>query len=199
MRGSSRSPGRPKSDSAPTGGLPTRQLLDWLAWGGARLGWPGLAGLALLALGLAWQPFVLMPLDAEHRAAQARLAASVALPPAARVTDAAAPDDDWRALLPPDQHAHARLAALFRAAHATGIRLEQGNYRTHIDHRAGLGRLVVTLPVTGRYAELRAFMAQALNQDAALALEGLRLSRSSIEAAELSAELRFAFYLEPPS
>lgn len=169
----------------------TFRLGDWLAWGAARLGWPGLLGLALLGASLALCQVGVHPLEAEAIRLETQAAVRARQPAPAQ----GAPLPDWRTLLPADDQAYVRLAGLFKAAHAAGLALDEGNYRTQAETRSGLVRRVVTLPVSGSYPALREFLAEALNQDEALALEGLRLSRDSLENPELQAELRFAFYL----
>lgn len=169
-----------------------KSLKAWLSWAVARLGWPGLLGLALLAAALLACQILVQPLGAraDQLRAQARLAAMGPAP--------AAPVEitrDWRADLPPGHEAYARLSQLFQAADDAGLALDEGSYRTQTDASAGVTRLLITLPVRGEYTAIRAFLAQALNQDAALALEHLRLSRESMADAELAAEPRFALYL----
>lgn len=169
---------------------------DWLSWGAARLGWPGLLGLALLAGSVAVCLAVVKPMDAEvaqlrDQAAQlARRGAPAAAP--ARVKD-------WREDLPGGHQAYGRLARLFQAAAEAGLALDEGSYRTQFESalqgQAGLGRLVISLPVGGDYAAVRGFLAQALNQDPAIALENLRLTREAMSETELAADMRFALYL----
>lgn len=168
---------------------------DWLAWSGARLGWPGLMGLAMLAGGVTICLGVVRPMDHETARLQdkARLLAQRHAPDAAPVRLR-----DWRADLPADHQAYARLSHLFQAAEAAGLALDEGSYRTQFDQatgQAGLGRLVVSLPVSGEYPAVRGFLAQALNQDKAIALENVRLSREHMGEAEVTADMRFALYL----
>lgn len=172
------------------------RLQDWFAWGLARLGWPGWAGMALL-LGAGFVSLAqVRPMEAD--AARMRLQAErLASRPVAPVD--VAPARDWRADLPSDREGYARLARLFTAASRAGLALAEGNYREVRDAKLGLTRLAITLPVTGSYATIRAFLAQALNQEPALALESLRVSRDAIGASELSADLRFTLYLDAGS
>jgi hypothetical protein len=172
------------------------RVRDWLSWGAARLGWPGLLGLALLMAGVAVCLAVVQPMGAEvmRLQDQARLLAR-------RDTSLAPPVSvkDWREDLPSDHQAYGRLTRLFQAAEDAGLALNEGSYRTQFESaakdQAGLGRLVINLPVSGNYPAIRGFLAQALNQDPALALENLRLTREAMGETELMAELRFALYL----
>lgn len=173
---------------------------DWLSWGAARLGWPGLLGLALLAGGVAVCLTVVTPMDAEVTRLQAE-AQELAQKLARQDASLAPPVQvkDWRADLPSDHQAYGRLTRLFQAAENAGLALDEGSYRTQFESaskgQAGLGRLVISLPVSGNYPAVRGFLAQALNQDPAIALENLRLTREAMSETELTAELRFALYL----
>lgn len=164
--------------------------LDWLAYAASRLGVPGLLGLALLAAGgmLAQQGNAL---DREARVLAAHAAAREPAP-----TPKAAPA---RPSLPSAREAPAVLSGLFEAARHTGLLLDEGNYRVTTDHSAGLLRQQITLPVSGRYPALRAFLAEALNRHPSLALEALRLDRSEPGDGLLVANLRFVLYLREGS
>lgn len=176
------------------------RLQDWLSWGAARLGWPGLLGLVALAGGLSVCLAVVRPMDAEvtrlqHEAralTQQQARGDATLAPPVQVKD-------WRADLPSDHQAYGRLTRLFQAAEEAGLALDEGSYRTQFESaskgQAGLGRLVISLPVSGSYPAVRGFLARALNQDPAIALENLRLTREAMSETELMAELRFALYL----
>lgn len=163
----------------------SRRLLDWLAWGAARIGWPGQAGIALLVLAVAVCVGYVRVLDADVAELRAR-AERLARQPAAPV----APVQDWRTGLPGGHPGHAHLAGLFRAAAAHGLELQEGRYREARDGQSGLLRLSIVLPVSGTYPALRAFLAQALDGQPGLALEGLRLVREDRAAREIDAELR---------
>jgi hypothetical protein len=52
------------------------------------------------------------------------------------------------------------------------------------------------LPVAGGYPQIRAFVAQALNANPALALAGIKLRRDRIENTELEGLVNFTLYLE---
>lgn len=169
------------------------RAMDWLAWSAARLGWPGLLGLALMLGAVGVSQVLVRPMEQES-AALADRARSLAQRRAAPVAAVAAVRD-WRADLPADHEAYGRLTRLFRAAETAGLALNEGSYRTQFDGTAGLGRLVISLPVSGGYPAVRGFLAEALNRDPALALEHLRLSREAMDETELAADLRFALAL----
>lgn len=179
-------------------------LRYWLRYGAARLGWPGAAGLALLLTagllqGLEVQPLrdanLVMQQRAERLAKQAR-------PP--RENEAARPAD-LSATLPGAERMPEAVARLFSAANHAGLTLQQGAYRavgdkaagekTASDKTNGLARYQISLPVTGNYPAVRAFVAEVLEREPSLALDGMRLSRERMDSGEIDAELRFTLYL----
>ena len=92
--------------------------------------------------------------------------------------------------------AAAALRRLFEAADKTGLELPQGEYRLTEVRDAHLRRYQLSLPVSGGYPEIRAFVARALNADPALALAAIQLRRDRIESPDLDALLNFTLYLE---
>lgn len=156
------------------------------------LGWPGLAGIAALALAVAaivlgqrWDAQAAR-LQAEARELRAKAR------PAAAAMAAPVSVQQWQAALPPSGDRQQRLADLLELA----IRLDLNGART--EHRLstseGLERLRVTMPVTGSYAQVRRFIAAALAHDPALSLDALKLRRTSPMAAEVDAELQWSLH-----
>jgi hypothetical protein len=156
------------------------------------LGWPGLAGLAALALAVAavvlgqrWnaQAAILQDEARQLRARAAPVAAAAAAPVSMQ---------QWQAGLPPSSARQQRLADLLELA----IRLELNGART--EHRLaaaeGLERLRVTMPLTGSYAQIRRFIGSALAHDPALSLDAVKLRRASPLSADVDAELQWSLH-----
>lgn len=171
-------------------------LNDWLLYLAARLAWPGLLGLALLA-GAAALHFGMTEPMAEAAADTAdqaqRLAARPKAPPPS-AAELAARKPLAERLPAADQDAEI-LAGLFAAAGQAGLALDQGNYRLNVDKIAGLQRQQITFPVSGDYPAIRGFVARALGRHPSLALEGMQLARDGIGANQTRATLRFTLYL----
>jgi len=162
-----------------------------------RLGWAGAAGAVLIVGSLAYDAGVVRPREAAleaqvNRNAQGRRAADALRAQAASEADAGVAP---RPPLAPA--AAAALRRLFDAADRAGLELAQGEYRLTEVKDARLRRYQLSLPVAGGYPEIRAFVAQALNADPALALTAIQLRREQIENPELDALLSFTLYLEP--
>jgi len=156
------------------------------------LGWPGLAGLAALALAVAavvlgqrWDAQA-SKLQAEARELRAKAR------PAAAAASAPLSVQQWQASLPPASERQQRLADLLELS----IRLDLNGART--EHRLssseGLERLRVTMPVTGSYAQVRRLIAAALEHDPALSLDAVKIRRISPMTADVDAELQWSLH-----
>jgi len=161
-----------------------------------RLGWAGAVGFALIVGSLVYDAAVVRPREAAleaqlSRNERARLAAEASR---AEATAAAETGVAGQPTLAPA--AAAALRRLFDAASRAGLELAQGEYRLTAVKDAQLRRYQVSLPVTGGYPEIRAFVARALNADPALALTAIQLRREGIESTDLEAQLNFTLYLE---
>lgn len=160
-----------------------------------RLGWAGALGAALLCASGAYWQFGVKPIEAQAVAqtednARAREAMRADAEQLARSGAGAAA----RPALAPA--VAAALRRLFDAADRAGLQLDRGEYRLTEVGGGSMRRYQLSLPVAGSYPAIRAFLAQALNEDPALALIALRVRRESIETPELDAMLQFTLYLE---
>jgi len=162
------------------------------------LGWPGLIGLLalLLAAGL-W--FVAVRWDGQAAQSQAQaddLRRQLRLKRAAGAQAAQAPTTQaqWWQALPAAAERQQRLADLLEMGLRLGLVSARTEHRLSVDAAAGLERLRVSMPVSGGYAQLRQFIAAALQHDAALSLDGLKLRRATPQAAELEAELQWSLH-----
>jgi hypothetical protein len=164
------------------------------------LGWPGLLGTAALLLALAlllpaqrWSAqSVQLQADADElsRALRSQRAAGLLN----GTTLAPATPQQWQQALPSAEMRQQRLADLLEMGLTMGLVGARTEHRLVIDAGAGLERLRVSMPLTGGYAQLRAFIDAALRHDPALSLDGLKLRRSSPNAAELEAELLWSLH-----
>jgi hypothetical protein len=81
------------------------------------------------------------------------------------------------------------------AAAAEGLMLEHGRYVLKPASEDALENLRIELPVRGAYPALRRFLDRVLRDTPALALEGIRLRRSTIAEAVVEADMLFVLYL----
>jgi hypothetical protein len=169
--------------------------LDTLKFYLGRLGGVGALGASLIAASLVYDHTVVKPREAaldEQLLHNERARRDVAAQ-RARAEQGAADATGKPVLAPAVADA---LRRLFDAADKAGLDLDKGEYRLTEVKDAHLRRYQLSLPVTGSYPEIRAFVAQALNADAALALAAIQMRRERIESPDLDALLNFTLYLE---
>lgn len=167
---------------------------DWLHYALARLGWPGAAGLLLLAAAGLLQALAVEPLHAA-RATLAQRSARLAQTTPPQHRSEAPPAAPFSATLPGAERMPEAVARLFAAARHAGLSLQQGAYRPAGEKASRLLSYQISLPVSGDYPAVRAFVAEVLEREPSLALAGLRLLRSDMNQGEIEAELRFTLYL----
>lgn len=162
------------------------------------LGLPGCVGLLALALaaglwGLAasWDQ---QALQAEARADQLRHDLRVKRVAGLQQAQAPATQAQWWQALPAAGERQQRLADLLEMSLRLGLLSSRTEHRLSVDAAAGLERLRVSMPVNGSYAQVRQFIAAALQHDAALSLDSLKLRRSSPLAPEVEAELQWSLH-----
>lgn len=159
-----------------------------------RLGAWGGAGLAMLAVATMGMLFSVLPAIHERDVLQAQLATEqgrgkLALPSAVTTPRS------FLSKLPGRPELPAILATVVAQAQAAHLELHEGNYEL-IEGKGGTGqRYRMTLPVTGRYVDVRKFVDGTLAAVPAAALDSISLSRDDINSAVVVADLRFLVYL----
>lgn len=174
----------------------------------ARLGWPGLGGLALL--GAAAVLWLGAQRPDERRAQQlrgdvadlrARLRSAgegaqggsgVPKAPATRAGQLAT----FYGFFPAVASLPDWLALLNTAAARNGLVLESGDYALVAPRgEQRLARYEMTLPVKGTWPQLRGFVAEVMERIPAAALEDVVLRRDTVGAAQVEAKLKFVLWL----
>lgn len=80
-------------------------------------------------------------------------------------------------------------------ADAAGLALERGSYDVDIVRSGQIARARLTFPVHGSYPKVRRFIDGTLGAISSATLDGLRLERKEIGAAEIDADIHFAVFL----
>ena len=173
----------------------------WLRRSRARLGWRGLAGVALMLAALGGAVLALRPaiqrvdtLRAEVAGLRAALGTgAVSMPeqPASHADQL----DTFRAFFPGADTLPGWLERIHEAARHNGITLYSGDYQLRARGADRLARYHVLLPVRASYLQVRAFVAEVLNSVPAAALEDLQLRRDAIASDQLEARLSFVVLL----
>ncbi len=166
-----------------------------------RLGWTGVAGVALIAIAIGLHFSVLVPrqsrlaqLHAEAASLQERLrtgASITQMPRAAGAEQLAA----FYAFFPPGDSTPDWLAKIHNAARSSGITLQSGEYKLDRRPDQKLGRYQMTLPAAGTYSQLREFIRTLLVQVPAAALDEVTLRRDNVASPTVEARLRLTLYL----
>lgn len=158
------------------------------------LGWPCAIGAACLALAA----FALRQGDAlaaRQRQLAAQLAAAArqsALPPAVVTLDADADSlAAFHAYLPAHDSIPDQLKALLEVAQKSGVTLAKADYKPQEDGNTAFLRYQITLPVKAEYAQLQAFIVDALQALPTLTLDSVLFKREQIEAGEIDARIQF--------
>ena len=170
----------------------------------ARLGWPLLVGLVCLGVAGTLYRVVLIDEPARLEAIQ-RDIASLQTESRTRQSQPRSPTKNERLAslyqsLPISTAAlHTDvLAKLLSAAAAEGLVLEQASYRLSLLSSETLPSLQIEFPMKAGYGPLRRFVARALHDTPALALEGLKLHRASVAETTVEAQLVFVLYMRNP-
>lgn len=167
----------------------------------SRLGWPGMAGAALLAFALAFQLTAVSTFNTEldaRRAEATRLSAryQIALKEPAAVKPGATQQlATFYEFFPPAKTVPDWLSRLNQVAAKHGVTLERGEYKLVQEQGWKLQRYQMILPVKGSYAQIRAFIADALVAVPAAAVNEIALKRDGVAATTLEAQIRLTLFL----
>jgi len=174
--------------------------IGWLIKEGMRvLGWPGVVGLALCIVAVAYYGLVvraheqrLAELKRESASLRERIdrAAKTGIPMSGSAEELrkfygfflTADVTQW-------------LDKLYAAAERAELRLDQGEYRTVPDKTGKLMRYHVTLPVKGTYTQIRKFVDMALVDVPVASLDDISFKREAIGAAQLEARIKLTLFL----
>lgn len=161
-----------------------------------RIGLPGFA--ALLVFGwAAWTHWMVEPaladdiaaLRGQVRDAKARAAAPVAPAPKTEVLLR-----EFQARLPDDAASNEMLAAVLKQAKAAGLSVEAARFETGATRLPGVVRHRADLPLKGRYAALRAWLAGALRDNGGLTLDALEIERRDVDANDVEAKVTLSLW-----
>jgi hypothetical protein len=172
-------------------------------------GLPGAAAAAIALAAVVAGLAVALPLDGRAHALEAgnaalerRIAAARRAPTPAPVLSTSAQLAAFERGLVDERALALTYARLFAIAQSHGLALRQAEFKLGEATAEGSGdgggavaRYAIVLPVTADYRALRAFVAQALRELPALALEGVSLRRDDAKATQLEAKLRLVLFV----
>jgi hypothetical protein len=166
-----------------------------------RHGWPAVLGLAMVLASLPVFWFA----DATSRdtsqlqeklGAQRERARNQPLP--VSPTDASLALAEFSQLLPDMEISLKTVGLLHSSAAIHSVQLASGEYRLVREGDKGLQRYQITLPASGTYPAIRAWLADGVNAFPTLAMDEVTFARKSAESPLVEARVRWSLYLARP-
>ncbi len=159
-----------------------------------RLGWTTVLGTALLLTALLVQSVLVPELQAKAiEAKQALQISQVASPPSAAEI-ALERQALWLSALPSPRDALNSVDSIHAAALRHGVRLAHGEYRWVQEPAPKFLKYQMVFPVQGRYAAIQAWLADVMNANPTLALDGWNVARDELTTEELDGTIRLTLY-----
>lgn len=167
-----------------------------------RLGWPGIAGLALCAFSAALAATAiparvaqLDALQAEVEALQARYLMTGTVPTGGVGSTREEQLQGFYGFFPPLSTLPDWLERIYAAAERNGVALETGEYRLVQERGWRLARYQLVLPVKGSYRQIRGFVAEVLTEVPAAALDEIGFRRDAAASDRIDVRLRLTLYM----
>lgn len=180
------------------------QLLPQLRWQVGRLGVIGKVGLGLLVVSSIYFFSVVVPQESDLRKLKER-AETLQTQALSKQTSG---DAESGVKMSGDQALQAFydffprvdsspfwIRELVRIAQKHGVELSSSEYRLVNDNDARLARYEMILPVKGKYSQVRAFMAAALEAVPAMAISAIAIKRENVTSEKLEVRLEVNLYL----
>jgi hypothetical protein len=158
-----------------------------------RLGWPGLAGIGLIAASVALAIALLVPAQRSVTDLTAQIAQASHTGPAVLKPEQSV--HQFSSGLPTRDQVPIVLGVVIAQAEAAGVSLDQGRYSYSPATTNRLARYSMEFPVKGDYANIRAFIDRSLKEVPALGLDKLRVERKNVGDMAVSADVGFVIYL----
>ena len=193
----------------------TKLNLHYAAWlltaFSKKLGFFGLIALAISLVCCLFYVLKVLPLNKQFILAQQQLEhvnpgeLNIAKLQQAPVNDTAQEMAAFNQLLPRADSLQQALRLLDEAALKQRLVLNRGDYKftqikqAQTSNALNLSSYEVVLPVAGSYTQIRQFIANALQQQPALALSQVKIKRDNTMSANVEASLVFVLYLQGDS
>lgn len=171
-----------------------------------RIGPAGMAALVLIAMTALFQAIWVSPLEERVQRLQSRLNARpgsdpalirTSSAPAAAARSTAAKLDAFHGFFERPESTTDRLAQIYSIATKTGLELASAEYRME-PAGSQLERLVVSLPLKGNSAQVRAFIENCLNDIPVVAVERVVFRRKRASDTLVDAEVELSVYRVRP-
>jgi hypothetical protein len=192
-----------RGSGAPEGGEMNRspvfkarlRRLSW--WWHLNLGRLGVVAVVLslvtAALALWVRPALMQAQAVALRNDMEREQAAARLSPAGSVAAQRDPREDWFEALPEDSGRSTIVVRLLTLLHASRVTDDTADYVAE-EQEPGLLRVRVTVPVNGRYTEVRELVGRVLDRLPNAALDSIELEQQPDERQALSGQLRLSLF-----
>lgn len=176
-------------------------LRRWLV----RMEWPGVAGIGILVISSAFYFFTIFPEQARLNRAQHN--ADVFNEQHEQDSDSHnssthSPEAQLALFyqkFPAEGNASLWVGKLVALAASRGINLNDGEYKATRDKVGKLVRFQMTLPVNGKYPQIRRFLSDLQDTLPAVALENVQFERQKVADPNVEATIKLVLYLERAS
>jgi len=174
-----------------------------LCWQGARLGVTGKAGLSLLVVAIIVFMGVVLPQDRtlkvlKQRAEAIKSQSTLQMSGKYGVDRKIGGEQTLKIFydfFPRIDSSPFWIGELVRVAKMHEVEINSSEFHMTLGKGPSLARYEMVLPVRGRYPQVRAFMADALQSVPAMAIVGINIKRKSVESTQLEVGLRVNLYL----
>lgn len=170
------------------------------------LGWQGLLGLTLLVGSLLAVLMLIRPLSQQVQQQEQALSELRQRAAARQHAGIQALEHSPQAQLrrfyeqlPEETASTTLLAELLTLAVDNSLQIDKADYALQAQPAADYFRYQITLPLHGRYVDIRRFSSQVLNRLPSAALTEISLQSTDAAATEIDARLRFTVFLRKPA
>jgi hypothetical protein len=172
------------------------KLRHWLPM----LGWPGVVAIGLLAICLPFYLSTIRPMQARIDVAQhnAHSVREQALNTSNTVHGGSTPIEqlaEFYKFFPTEKNSPLWLEKLVSVAEKNGLSLNDGEYKVTQDKVGQLLRYKITLPVRGKYPQIRKFLVSLNTEMPIMALENVQFERENIIDSAVQAKIKLVLYL----
>jgi len=181
-----------------------RSILLQIRWEAVRLGTIGKIGLGLLIMAVVLLIAAILPQDTTLQTLKTR-AETLQTQPLSTSQKTSRPTQkigDDQALqifyefFPQIDSSPFWIRELARIAKKQRVEINSSDYRLVLEKGARLARYEMILPVRGRYPQIRAFIADALQAVPAMAITGMVIKRENVKTEQLDVRLEINLYLD---
>ena len=174
-----------------------------LCWQGARLGVTGKIGLGLIVIAIIFFMSTVLPQDRALKALKQRAetikSQSTLLMQSKYGVDKKISGDQalkiFYDFFPRIDSSPFWIGELVRVAKKHNVEINGSEFHMTLGKGSRLARYEMVLPIRGRYPQIRAFIADALQSVPAMAIMGINIKRKSVKSTQLEVGLRVNLYL----